>query len=239
MTSDQAKTPRVVASLEHATVPGRVEDVTLALRAGERLALVGRSGAGKTTTMRLLMGALAPSAGQARPAESFSFIPQDIDASLNPRMTVRDIIAEPLVIRQGRAAARAAAGEISDLVARLGLPADVVQRRPQELSGGQRQRVGIARALVGAPEVVFADEAISALDGATRDVALELFREQHAALVLITHDLQAARSTCEQWVLFDSGRVVETGPAGDLLVPSDGMSPARAVMLRAVEVLGA
>ena len=228
----------VVAQLRGVTVPQRIEDVSITVGAGETVAFVGRSGAGKSTAMRVMMGAVLPAEGEVQVARNFAYVPQDISASMNPRLSVADVIAEPLAIRGGASAARAASSRISKVVEDLGLPRGVLRRRPQELSGGQRQRVGIARALVVEPEVVFADEALSALDVATRDVAMGLFADQDAALVLITHDLEAVAEMCHRWVFFESGRVVEEGPADSLCVRSAGMSAARARLLDAECALG-
>ncbi|APT85251.1 hypothetical protein CAQU_09415 [Corynebacterium aquilae DSM 44791] len=226
-----------MARLDHATVTGRVSEITLDVHPGHRLALIGRSGAGKTTIMRLLMGTITPDGGTATTPRTFSYIPQDVDASLNPHMSILDIITEPIAIARGTRAGRQAHPAASELLTSLGLDPHLGHRRAAQLSGGQRQRVAIARALINQPDIIFADEAISALDHTTAQLCLDSIERSGAALVLITHDLYAAASICDSYLLLDGGTIAEQGPASRLLTNDDNASDARKELLAAEEVL--
>ena len=140
--------------LKNAAVSPYLKPCTVTIHTGEKVALLGASGAGKTTLMRLMCGWLTPTSGDviAPPVGEFAYVPQDLDASLNPAMRVGDIITEPVAIAHGDVAA--AVARIPELLRTLDLPADAAGRFPRELSGGQRQRVGIARALIAEPIVV-------------------------------------------------------------------------------------
>ncbi len=213
-----------------------VEEVTIGVRGGETVALVGESGSGKTTTGRLLLGLEAPTAGQvvfrgrpigtltgpARQAFRRAVQPvfQDSTASLNPRKTVAHTVGLGL----------AAAGvppshrrrELVRLLEEVGLePASAfLDRFPHQLSGGQRQRVNIARALATSPEVIVADEPVSALDLSVRAqillLLLRLQRERRLAYLFISHDLAVVRSIAHRVAVMYLGRIVEEGPTEDV-----------------------
>lgn len=207
-----------------------LHEVSLALFAGERVGLVGGSGSGKTTILRTLLGLIHPAAGEVRfngrridglPDKDLvdvrsrvSLVSQDPNASLNPRMRLREIVAEPL-----RSPWLGNRGSVDDAVAEaivgVGLEVAMLERFPHELSGGQRQRVAIARALVGSPELLIADEPVSALDVSVRAQVLNLLsetvRERNLAMLFVSHDLAVVRHLCERVVVVDRGRVVEEG----------------------------
>ncbi|MDX3074211.1 ABC transporter ATP-binding protein [Streptomyces sp. MI02-7b] len=213
-----------------------VRDVSLAVEAGESLALVGESGAGKTTLMRLLLGLSRPTVGSVhfdgagltlrdreqmrRFRRSVQCVFQDPYSSLDPRRRVGAIVAEPLrslgIDTRSAALPKAAAA-----LERVGLPADALHRYPHEFSGGQRQRIAIARAVVCHPRVLLADEPVSALDVTTRvkvvDLLAELKREQGLTLVMVSHDLSVVASLCERTAVLEHGRVVEQGDTGQVL----------------------
>ena len=212
-----------------------LSEISLRISAGEKLAVLGRSGAGKTTLLRLLAGTLQPSSGTitGAPPKRFAYIPQDLDSSLNPAMSVYNIITEPIAITHGLRAAARARSKVDALISELGLPADCGRRSPAQLSGGQRQRVGIARALIAEPEVILADEALSALDAQTQETVITLFRSTPATVVLITHDLSAATLLCERWALLDNGTLVEQGEISQLWNPGDTCSSAREAFMAA------
>jgi peptide/nickel transport system ATP-binding protein len=206
------------------------EGVDLEVRAGETLGIVGESGSGKSTVARLAARLIEPTAGeihlngQAAPQLGREFrrkvqiVFQDPYRSLNPRRTVAAAIMEaPLNFGKSKAEARQRAVELMEMVK---LPAAALDRYPHEFSGGQRQRVCIARALAIGPEVLIADEAVSALDVSVQAQILALFeelrRKLHLTLVFITHDLRVAARICNRIVVMRQGRVVEEGPVTDV-----------------------
>ncbi|MBS0341020.1 MAG: ABC transporter ATP-binding protein [Proteobacteria bacterium] len=219
-----------------------VDDVSVAIHAGEVLALVGESGSGKTTLGRMLLGLTPPSEGTilykgadiashaGEAARSFrrevQVVFQDTGGSLNPRRTIGQSIALPLAYHR-RLDGRAAAREIDALLDQVGLPAAHFRDRlPHELSGGQRQRVGIARALASNPSLIVADEPVSALDVSVRAQILRLMsdlqRERKLSYLFITHDLGVVRALADRVMVMHHGRVVESGSADAVLdAPSD------------------
>ncbi len=205
--------------------------VNLALFAGERVGLVGGSGSGKTTILRTLLGLIRPAAGEVRfdgrrvdglPDKDLtdlrsrvSLVSQDPNASLNPRMRLREIVSEPL--RSPWLSNRRKVDDaIAEAITGVGLDVAMLERFPHELSGGQRQRVAIARALVSSPDLLIADEPVSALDVSVRAQVLNLLgeavRERNLAMLFVSHDLAVVRHLCERVVVVDRGRVVEKGP---------------------------
>ncbi|HEY3568841.1 MAG TPA: oligopeptide/dipeptide ABC transporter ATP-binding protein [Thermoanaerobaculia bacterium] len=213
-----------------------LDGVDLELARGECLALVGESGSGKTTLGRCALCLIEPDAGRvlfagedllALPAGAlrarrrrFQMVFQDPWGSLDPRQRVESIVAEPLAIhtdldRDGRRE------RTRELLAMVGLSPELAGRFPHELSGGQRQRVGIARALAPEPELLVADEPVSSLDMSVRGQILSLLaglRERLGlSLLLISHDLAAVERLADRVAVMYLGRVVETGPARELM----------------------
>ena len=213
-----------------------LDDVSLILHRGEGLALLGESGSGKSTlgraVLRLLRGAqgrvwlddveLTALKGAAlrRMRRRIGVVFQDPYASLDPRMRVADIVAEPLRIHDiGDAASRRA--KAGELLAAVGLDPEMGARWPHQFSGGQRQRIAIARALACDPDLLVCDEAVSALDAHHRREILTLLatlkRERGLALLFVTHDLAAAAAVAERIAVLDAGRIVEIGDAAEVL----------------------
>ncbi len=206
-----------------------VRDVDLRVEPGVAIGIVGESGCGKTSLARLLVGALPPTAGSVLVGgrayadvgrgdplrRSVQLVFQDPYASLNPRQTARQAVAEVHQVWDGlsRRAALARAGEG---LAEVGIAGDACDRRPGELSGGQCQRIGIARALACQPSVIVADEPTSSLDVSVQAQILNLLvglRERRGlALVLVSHDLSVIRYLTEQTLVMYRGTVVERGP---------------------------
>ena len=209
-----------------------LNDVSFDVAAGQRLGIVGESGSGKSTLMRILCALDQPSTGTVdvlgqplgrtseRQLREFrrqvQIVFQDPMGSLDPRMRVRDIVAEPLQ-HVGRAETRA---RVEAQLAAVGLDADVLDRHPHQLSGGQRQRISIARALITRPRVLVADEAVSALDVSVRAQVLNLLAElvdqYRLTLVFVSHDLGVVRHLCDTVAVISDGRIVECGPTGDV-----------------------
>jgi len=213
-----------------------VDGVSLALARGETLGLVGESGSGKTTLGRAVLrrtpltsgtirfnGADITHAGTAQLRElrrHMQLVFQDPSTSLNPRHTVFDAIAEPLIVHGWRAGRAALEARVTGLIAQVGLPADSAQRYPHAFSGGQRQRIGIARALAIQPELIVADEPVSALDVSVRAQIINLFQDLQQELglsfLLIAHDLAVVRHVSHRIAIMYAGQVVETGTRDDV-----------------------
>jgi peptide/nickel transport system ATP-binding protein len=209
-----------------------VDGVSLSVGAGETVALVGESGSGKTTVARSILGLARPDVGRVRlKGEDVStarqplrgrvqFVFQDPQSSLDPRFRAWQTVTEPLRIagETSRTALRDKAGE---LLAQVGLEAAHLDRLTHELSGGQRQRLGIARALSVSPDLVIADEAVSALDATTKLQVLELFQSLQAAtnlpLLFITHDFAVVSRIAHRVAVMRFGRLVELGPTAGVL----------------------
>ncbi|MFE3522882.1 dipeptide ABC transporter ATP-binding protein [Streptomyces sp. NPDC059161] len=191
-----------------------VEDVSLQVRRGETLGIVGESGSGKTTLGRMLVGLLEPSDGHVTRTGSVQMVFQDPVASLNPRRSVGESVADPLRAAGERdeAAIRSRVGE---LLTRVGLDPDRYDSYPHEFSGGQRQRIGIARALAAEPQLIVCDEPVSALDVTTQaqvtSLLAELQRELGLALVFVAHDLAVVRQVSDRVAVMRQGRIVEEG----------------------------
>jgi oligopeptide/dipeptide ABC transporter ATP-binding protein len=211
-----------------------VDDVTLHVAAGETLGLVGESGCGKTTVGRLILRLLPATDGRivfegqdiTRLPESrlrefrraVQVVFQDPYSSLNPRMTVRDIVGEPL--RNFGATRRAAAARVADLLTTVGLSPEYMTRYPHAFSGGQRQRIGIARALALSPRLLVCDEAVSSLDVSVQAQILNLLadlqRQLGLALLFISHNLAVVRHVSQRVAVMYLGRLVEVAPEADL-----------------------
>jgi peptide/nickel transport system ATP-binding protein len=211
------------------------QDVTLTLRKGRTLGIVGESGSGKSTVARCIVRLIDPTSGGIRLVgreiselsrrllqphrKRIQIIFQDPYRSLNPRITVGESIAEgPINYGMPHRQALAKARELLELV---DLPPDAISRYPHQFSGGQRQRIAIARALALDPDVLVADEAVSALDVSVQAQVLELLDEIQTrlgiALLFITHDLRVAAQICDDVAVMQHGRIVEQGPAARVL----------------------
>ncbi len=208
-----------------------VSDVSLALQAGETLALVGESGSGKTTFARAMLGLTPISDGSVRfdgqdvatmtkpqrqaMRRAVQVVFQDPFGSLDPRLPVGAIIAEPLQVHS-IGTSRSRAERVVELLDLVGLPADARNRYPHQFSGGQRQRIAIARALAPAPRVIIADEPLSALDVSIQSQILNLLAELRSRIgisyFLISHDLAAVHHLADRVAALYLGRVVELAP---------------------------
>ena len=213
-----------------------VDGVSFELAKATTLGLVGESGCGKSTTARAILRLVDITAGSVRvdgtdvatlaagnlrkARRKMQMIFQDPYASLNPRMTVLDIVAEPLITHGMVKSSAEALRGVSALLERVGLQRQYLRRYPHEFSGGQRQRVGIARALALEPSLIIADEPVSALDMSIRaqiiNLMVELQQEMGVAYLFIAHDLAVVRHICDEIAVMYLGRIVEQASASRL-----------------------
>ena len=214
-----------------------VDDVSFDLYPGENLGIVGESGSGKTTLGRLILRTVEPTSGQVlyrtrdggeidvtkldkRGLKAFHkdvrLVFQDPFASLNPRMTVRQIIGDPIYV-SGTLRGRALDEKIASLMDLVGLDPAFMERYPHAFSGGQRQRIGIARSLALDPTIIIADEATAALDVSIRsqilDLLLEIQQRLNLSFIFISHDISVVRYFCDRVAVMHRGKIVETGTA--------------------------
>jgi ABC-type glutathione transport system ATPase component len=233
-----------------------LEDVTLDVGAGETLALVGESGSGKSTlgriaarldldhegTVRVEGADITRLRGGAlrRARSKVQIVFQDPFASLDPRFTAGETLAEPLALHRGLSG-KALRAEALRLLDRVRLPAAMLDRLPHEFSGGQRQRIAISRALAAEPRVIIADEPTSALDVSVQAAVLELLkeiqRETGVAFLFITHDLAVVRAVAHRVAVMKGGRIVESGPVAAVMEAPE--SPYTRALLDAVPRLAA
>jgi len=233
-----AVTPLIALEGLHVRFPvGRmvlraIDDVSLSVAPGETLALVGESGSGKSTLGNVVAGLQAPTAGTLRfkaramdaavrreSRRAIQIVFQDPFSALDPRMPISAIIAEPLLIQRiGTAAERR--DQAAALIEQVGLPRDALNRYPHEFSGGQRQRIAIARALAPEPELIVADEPLSALDVSIQSQVLNLLRAiQRArglAYLFISHDLAVVNHLADRVAVLYLGRLVEVAERAQL-----------------------
>ncbi len=227
-----------------------VDGVSLAIQRGETLALVGETGSGKTTYGRLLLGLYRPTSGDIlyrgasildRKSEAAKSVRRQIQgvfqdpySSLNPTMTVGQSLTEVLTVHHVVSRSERAQ-RVADLLTTVGLSPSQADRRPHAFSGGERQRVGIARALAVEPEVVIADEPLSALDVSIQAQVLNLMirlqDERGLTYLFVTHDLDVARHISQRTAVLYLGRVVEVAPTADIF--SDPLHPYTQALVRA------
>ncbi|WP_246018297.1 ABC transporter ATP-binding protein [Pelagibacterium montanilacus] len=213
-----------------------LEGVSFDVRPGETLGLVGESGSGKTTAGRAILRRIDSATGQIifkgtdittlkgeklrRLRAGMQLVLQDPYASLNPRMRILDAVAEPLIVHGVVKSAEAARDQVVELLDLVGLPADAASRYPHAFSGGQRQRIGIARALALKPDLVVADEPVSALDVSVRAQVVNLMqslqRQLKLSYIFIAHDLSIVRHISHRVAILYAGRLVEIADRDDI-----------------------
>ena len=235
-----------------------VDDVSFVIQEGETLGLVGESGCGKTTTARCILRAMSPTDGQIlfrtnegqvvdlsrfsrhqlRPIRpQMQMIFQDPFGSLNPRMTLFDIVGEPLLVN-GVTNRKERTEQVAEMLELVGLRSEYLQRFPHAFSGGQRQRIGIARALILHPRLVVADEPVSALDVSVQaqvlNLLLELQEELHLTYLFVAHNLSVVRHICDRVAVMYVGKLAET--ASTAAIFNAPKHPYTAALMAAVPV---
>ena len=208
-----------------------VDDISFSIARGEAFGLVGESGSGKSTTARCILRLLEPTAGKVRLdgedllavsgdrlralRRRIQIVFQDPYASLNPRMKVRDLVAEGLIVHGIERNQHARDVRVRELIELVGLDASALPRYPHAFSGGQRQRIAIARALAVEPDILVCDEPVSSLDVSIQAQILNLFADLRERLgltiLLIAHDLAIVRHLCDRVAVMEAGRIVEVG----------------------------
>ena len=217
-----------------------VDGVSFDVRRGETLGVVGESGCGKSTLGKVVMKLLEPTSGtillggtdvtHLEPGamwphrRQIQLVFQDPYSSLNPRLSAGTIVGEPLE-NFGLARGSDKDGRVAELFKRVGLRPEAMRKYPHEFSGGQRQRLGIAKALAVNPDVIVADEPVSALDVSVQAQVLQLLadiRERfHLAMLFITHDLRVAAQVCDRIAVMRHGEVVEEGPTAEVFMRAE------------------
>jgi ABC-type oligopeptide transport system ATPase subunit len=212
-----------------------VDGIDFEIAKGEVLGLVGESGSGKSTAGRCVLRLIEPDEGEVsfrgtdvtragkddlrRLRRSMQIIFQDPYASLNPRMRVADIVGEPIMVNT-TARGSELRDRVVEILRRVGIGPEAMDKYPHEFSGGQRQRIGIARALSVGPELIVADEPISALDVSIQAQVLNLLKdlqeEYSLAFLFIAHDLNIVRYFCDRVAVMHNGKIVETGSADEV-----------------------
>ena len=210
--------------------------VSFTIEPGERFGIVGESGCGKSTLLRILAGLDQPTSGSVEIEGTdiatlsgrrlgflrsrLQLVFQDPMSSLDPRMRVRDIVAEPIVAQRLRPPSGSISDHVERLLAEVGLRAEMASRYPHQFSGGQRQRISIARALAPRPAILLADEPVSALDVSVRAQVLNLINDLvdqlDLTLVFVSHDLSVVRHVCDRVAVMHEGKIVELGPTEEI-----------------------
>lgn len=198
-----------------------VNDVSLQLNKGESIGLIGTSGCGKTTILKMIMGLLRPDAGEVIVKGQLGFVAQDPYASLSPTMTISQIVAEPLLFTKRKKKYEQCKEDVAKALSYVNLDVNVYGNRlPSQLSGGERQRVSIARALILEPDILILDEPTSMLDQEVKDSITDLItkiaKSGKFGFIMVTHDIVMSSKVCDRLMVMSHGKIVEEGKTEDV-----------------------
>lgn len=198
------------------------DNVSLRLDKGETVGIIGTSGCGKTTMIKIIMGLLKPDKGSVSVKGQLGFVAQDPYGSLDPSMTIYQIVAEPLIFLKRKRFYRQCETEVKKALSLVHLDADVYSNRlPSQLSGGERQRVSIARALILEPDILILDEPTSMLDQEVKESITHLIKEiaQNGkfGFLMVTHDIAMSAKICERLLVMSNGKIVEEGKTEQIM----------------------
>jgi len=204
------------------SVVNAVDGATFSLKPGDRAGIIGASGCGKTTILKMILGLTAPTSGEIVLNASAGFVAQDPYSSLCHAMTVAEIIAEPLVFTKKYRKAAQCTEEVRRVMALVNLSYDeYASRYPHQISGGERQRVSIARAMINRPEILVLDEPTSMIDFEVKSSIIEVIKKitesEGTAILLVTHDIAVARELCGTLFVMNDGKIMETGAVEEIM----------------------
>lgn len=213
-----------------------VNDVSLSLRKGDTLGIIGTSGCGKTTILKMIMGLMKPDEGTVSVKGQLGFVAQDPYASLDPSMTIEQIVAEPLIFTGRKRSYKQCRENVREVMEQVHLNIDEYGRRlPSQLSGGERQRVSIARALILEPDILILDEPTSMLDQEVKESITDLIRQiaesGRFGFLMVTHDIAMSAKVCKKLIVMSEGKIVEEGRTADIF-----QNPQSAVTKSLIEV---
>ncbi|MCL2110914.1 MAG: dipeptide/oligopeptide/nickel ABC transporter ATP-binding protein [Clostridiales bacterium] len=199
-----------------------VDGVSFSIGRGEKVGIIGASGCGKTTLLKMILGLAAPTSGSIEKNAAAGFVAQDPYSSLCHALTVHEIIAEPLIFTKKRRRAAECAEEVKQAMNLVNLPYDTYAARyPHQISGGERQRVSIARAMINRPGFLALDEPTSMIDyevkASVADAITNATTQAGAAMLMVTHDIAISCALCDTLLVMDAGKIIESGKAETIM----------------------
>ena len=213
-----------------------VDGISFTLSRGESLGVIGPSGCGKTTLTRLILGLERPDSGAVKVNGATGFVPQDPYASLDPKLTIFQCVAEPLIFLHRKRTWKECASAVREVLAQVHLDYDAFASRfPSQLSGGERQRVSIARALVHDPNLLILDEPTSMIDQAVRReitaLLSNLSKHRARSFLMVTHDIAVSAAICDNLIVMERGRVVDAGATAEIMAHPQAELTRRLIMV--------
>ena len=198
-----------------------VDGISFTVSRGDSIGVIGTSGCGKTTILKMITGLLKPDEGNVKVCGKIGMVAQDPYASLSPYMTIAQIVAEPLIFTGKRHSYRECADETAKALSHVCLEQEIYGKRlPSQLSGGEKQRVSIARALILKPDFLILDEPTSMLDQEVKESIVDLIariaKEENLGLLMVTHDISMAAKVCKNLLVMSKGKIIEQGKTEDI-----------------------